>query len=57
MLRLKNGLLCKQNGIASQVEYYHFEGGVLHFFGVSHINQKAHFLFLFFSSHGYAKES
>ena len=41
MLRLKNGLLCKQNGIASQVEYYHFEGGVLHFKGGSLIAARA----------------
>ena len=27
-----------KNGITSQIEYYHFEDGVLHFLGVSHIN-------------------
>lgn len=38
MLRFENGLLCKQNGIFSQIEYHYFEDRVLHFLGVSHIN-------------------
>ena len=49
MLRLENSLLCKQNGITSQIVHYHFEDGVLHFLGVSHINKKNHFLFLFYT--------
>lgn len=28
-------------------KYYYFEDRVLHFFGVSHINQKANFLFFY----------
>ncbi len=31
MLRLENSLLCKQNGITSQIVYYHFEDRVLYF--------------------------
>ena len=38
MLRFENSLLRKQNGITSQIVYYHFEDRVLHFLGVSHIN-------------------
>ena len=35
MLRLENNLLCKQNGITSQIVYYHFEDRVLYFKGGS----------------------
>ncbi len=35
MLRLENSLLCKQNGITSQIVYYHFEDRVLYFKGGS----------------------
>ncbi len=33
MLRFENSLLCKQNGITSQIVYYHFEDRVLYFKG------------------------
>ena len=35
MLRFENSLLCKQNGITSQIVYYHFEDRVLYFKGGS----------------------
>ena len=35
MPRLENSLLCKQNGITSQIVYYHFEDRVLRFKGGS----------------------
>ncbi len=41
MLSLENSLLCKQNGIASQIVYYHFEDGVLHFKGGSLVAARA----------------
>ena len=57
MLRLENSLLCRQNGITSQIVYYHFEDRVLHFLGVSHINLNNHFLFYSIPSPGYTKVS
>ena len=41
MLRFENSLLCKQNGITSQIVYYHFEDRVLHFKGGSLVAARA----------------
>ena len=41
MLRLENSLLCKQNGITSQIVYYHFEDRVLYFKGGSLVAARA----------------
>ncbi len=57
MLHLENSLLCKQNGITSQIVYYHFEDRVLHFLGVSHINKKIIFFFCSIPSPNYTKVS
>ncbi len=41
MLRLENSLLCKQNGITSQIVCYHFQDRVLHFKGGSLVAARA----------------
>ena len=41
MLRLEHSLLRKQNGITSQIVYYHFEDRVLHFKGGSLVAARA----------------
>ncbi|MBQ0141751.1 MAG: hypothetical protein KBT06_02950, partial [Prevotellaceae bacterium] len=43
--RIENGLLRKQNVIASQVEYYYFVDGVHHFLGAGHKPKRNYFLF------------
>ena len=41
ILRLENSLLCKQNGITSQIVYYPFEDRVLYFKGGSLVTARA----------------
>ena len=47
MLRLENSLLCKQNGITSQIVYYHFQDRALHFFWREPYKLKKSFSFLY----------